>query len=425
MDFSEELWWQNLIEWIIDEGKIVTFKTLAGTLNVHVNMAKKMLATFYQGPQQDKISAFYLIIGQLENNNGLSLQVVAEKDVKRTEASLKKITSKHIFALCRSKMDMSTADILQALEEINQDPNQMIPLRAIKNGKIKMTAKEERESTEPKTKEKVEVKPEPDIEFEDNKNEDNKKEGNKKEDNKKEDNKKEDNKKENNKKENKSNEASKVTKKGGGGSIAAMFAKAPPPKPKKPKEEPADSIPSPLVEEPSKDASQTKVNSKKREKPALKSNKKHKRIRMMSSSEDDEEDSTSENEKEEKKRYFTATEPESPEKEEQEDKENDEEVVLETPKNEKQDAQKRRRGRKLVNKTFLDDSGFMVTKKEYASCSESEEEEAKKSASQPKSKIPYTLGPSAKKPKSSEKSNEEQQSQPRKQATIKNFFTRK
>merc|ERR1711860_335888 len=97
--------------------------------------------------------------------------------------------------------------------------------------------------------------------------------------------------------------------------IAAMFAKAPPPKPKKPKEEPVDSIPSPLVEEPSKDASQTKVNSKKREKPSLKSNKKHKRIRMMSSSEDDEEDSTSENEKEEKKRYFTATEPESPEKE--------------------------------------------------------------------------------------------------------------
>ena len=411
MDFGEELWWQNLIQWIIDEGKIVTFKTLAGMLNVHVNMAKKMLATFYQGPQQDKISAFYLIIGQLENNNGLSLQVVAEKDVKRTEASLKKITSKHIFALCRSKMDMSTADILQALEEINRDPNQMIPLRAIKNGKIKMTAKEERESTEPKTKEKVEVKPEPDIEFEDNK---------------KEDNKKEDNKKEDNKKENKSNEASKATKKGGGGSIAAMFAKAPPPKPKKPKEEPVDSIPSPLVEEPSKDASQTKVNSKKREKPTLKSNKKHKRIRMMSSSEEDEEDSTSESEKEEKKRYFTATEPESPEKEEQEDKENDEEVVPDTPKNEKQDtAQKRRRGRKLVNKTFLDDSGFMVTKKEYVSCSESEEEEAKKSASQPKSKIPYTLGPLAKKPKSSEKSNEEQQSQPRKQATIKNFFTRK
>merc|ERR1712226_1020047 len=125
-----------------------------------------------------------------------------------------------------------------------------------------MTTKEERERTEPKTIEKVVVKPEPDKEIEDNK------------------------------KANKSNEASKNfqdkdkgTKKGGGGSIAAMFAKAPPPKPKKPKEEPADSIPSPLVEEPSKDASQTKVNSKKREKPALKSNKKHKRIRMMSSSE--------------------------------------------------------------------------------------------------------------------------------------------
>ena len=404
-DFSEELWWQNLIEWIIDEGKIVTFKTLAGTLNVHVNMAKKMLATFHQGQKQEKISAFYWIMGETGNNNGLSFKVVAEKDVEKTQASLKKVRSKHIFALCRAKMDMSAADMLQALEEVNEKPIQMIPLRAIKNDEIKLRAKEERKNPEPKEQEKVEIKPKPQVVQVDKV------------------------KKEDNKSEDKSNEApkkiqdkNKGTQKGGGkgGSIAAMFAKAPPPKTKKAKEEPVDDIPSPVVEEPSKDASQSKVISKKREKPSLKSSKKHKRIRMMSSSEE-EEDSTSESEKEEKKRYFNTMEPGSPEKEEQEDKENDEEIVPETPKNEKQGNNKRSRGRKLVNKTFIDESGFMVTKKEFVSCSESEEEETK-----PKSKVPNTLGPSAEKPKSSEKSNEEQKSQqPRKQASIKNFFTRK
>ena len=63
-DFSEELWWQNLIEWILDEGKIVTFKTLASKQNVHVNMAKKMLATFYQGQHHRKIGNFIEFSGQ-------------------------------------------------------------------------------------------------------------------------------------------------------------------------------------------------------------------------------------------------------------------------------------------------------------------------------------------------------------------------
>jgi len=102
----------------------------------------------------------------------------------------------------------------------------------------------------------------------------------------------------------------------------------------------------------------------------LKNSKKHKRIRMMSSSED--ESCDDEEEKEEKKRYFSdapipVEEPESPEKEQQEDKENDQEVIPETPKNDNTNvgsqSKKRRRGRRLVNKTFLDDSGFMVTKK--------------------------------------------------------------
>ena len=389
-DFSEELWWQNLIEWILDEGKIVTFKTLASKQNVHVNMAKKMLATFYQGQHHEKLSAFYVIIGETRNNNGLKVQIVAEKDVKRTETSLKKVRSKHIFALCRHKTDMSSADILQALQEIK--PNQMIPLRAIKyTPKMKHKPKEES-----KSQEKVEVKPESQeihvkkVKKEDKSNEDILSGASQK-----------------------MQDKGKGTQKGGGGSIAAMFAKAPPPKAKKAKEEPVDTIPSSSkrihmisssdedeeesVKESAKDASQSKTNSKKRGESSSKSSPKQKRIHMISSSEEDEEEIEKDKMKPFLERILKTKE--------QVKKENDEEVVLETPKNEKQNALKGKGGRK------------------------SEEEEAKKSVSQPKSAISVgtiKLEPSAKKSKSSEKSNNKQsRQQPKNQASIKNFFTRK
>ena len=412
MDFSEELWWQNLIEWIVDEGKIITYKTLASTLKVHVNMAKKMLATFYQG--QKDLSAFYLIIGQVEDK--LRLSIVAEKDVKKTEKSLEKVKSKHIFALCRAKMDLSPEDILNALDEINKQPDLMIPLRAVKNEQVKRVEpevkKEEAKKAQSPAKSQVSVKTEAEpkvLKMET---------------------------KEVDKAKPKDVQKDKTSKgaKGSQNKIASMFAKAPPPKKVVKDEEKKPSKPEPK-EEPSKStAPQTEVNVKKREQPTLKNSKKHKRIRMMSSSED--ESCDDEEEKEEKKRYFSdapipVEEPESPEKEQQEDKENDQEVIPETPKNDNANvvsqSKKRRRGRRLVNKTFLDDSGFMVTKKEYVSCSESEEETAP-IVQQPKSKIPYTLGTEKSKKsctKSSEPSNEQQSKQPRKQASIKNFFTRK
>ena len=162
-DFSEEVWWQNLTKWIIDEGKIVTFKTMAGKQNVHVNMAKKMLATFYQEQHQEKISAYYMITTKINNN--LRVKVVHEKEVKRTRLSLKRIIPKHIYALCLAKMDISSSDILKAVEEINDKPMQMVPLRA-----VKFTPKI-RNNPAPKTQEKVEVNSEPKLKNEDKSNE--------------------------------------------------------------------------------------------------------------------------------------------------------------------------------------------------------------------------------------------------------------
>ena len=62
----------------------------------------------------------------------------------------------------------------------------------------------------------------------------------------------------------------------------------------------------------------------------------------------------------------------SPVKNEKEVSEDDHEIIPDTPQQEKNS---KRRGRKLVNKTYVDEGGFMVTKKVYESCSEEEKEE--------------------------------------------------
>jgi DNA polymerase delta subunit 3 len=79
-----------------------------------------------------------------------------------------------------------------------------------------------------------------------------------------------------------------------------------------------------------------------------------------------------------------------------------------------------RRKRKMVNKTFIDESGFMVTKKEYESCSESEEEKLS-----PAQQPPPPTKPSTSSDTKSPKKVALTTSNNRKQATIMNFFTKK
>ena len=397
MDFSEELWWQNLQEWILDESKIVTYKNLACNLDVHVNMAKKMLLTFHQG-QEDKVSAFYLISGQTKD--GFKIQITAAKDLKKVENTFKKVLSKHIFALCQAKMDVTAADVLNCLTE-NCSPNQMICLRGIKSLAIKVKKEHEKVEEPPKQVEtkKSEVKKQETVKTQKEEKPTIKSEVKKEKAT------------ETSSTKSKSSQGDKIKGKNSGGGIAAMFANAPPKKPPAVKKPEIIEKPPSVVEEPKvESSSQSKVNSKKRDQSSSLKNKKHKRIRMMSSSEE----SSDEDEKEEEERY-NQIKPESPEKEPHEDKENDEEIVPDTPNEPKS---RKRRARKLVNKTFVDESGFMVTKKEFVSCSESEEEQ------QPEPKKPLEKKEVVEK-KSKVASENSKGSQPRKQASIMNFFSKK
>ena len=73
----------------------------------------------------------------------------------------------------------------------------------------------------------------------------------------------------------------------------------------------------------------------------------------------------------------------------------------------------------MVNKTFLDESGFMVTKKEYVSCSESEEEVGPEV--KPEMKPEVTQKVTVK----NEKLENPAPKANTKQASIKNFFVKK
>merc|ERR1712026_257867 len=76
--------------------------------------------------------------------------MTTDKDLKKVEASFKKILSKHIFALCKANMDVSSADMLNSLEN-ECSPCQMICLRGIKN--LKIQVKEQAEKVAPKVEE--------------------------------------------------------------------------------------------------------------------------------------------------------------------------------------------------------------------------------------------------------------------------------
>ena len=176
--------------------------------------------------------------------------------------------------------------------------------------------------------------------------------------------------------------------KSGKASISSMFAKqSSKPKPVKTAAEEKENIVNQKIEEKStvkeekvsdnKEAESTKplVQSKEKTNKAKArskqdDSKKRKRIQVMSDSES-EDDETEEEEK------SPAIEEEAPPVSALLESEEEEEIPA-TPKAETKTRPGRRRVRRLVDKTYMDSKGYMVTKKEYESASESDTEEPEK-----------------------------------------------
>ncbi|XP_067008793.2 DNA polymerase delta subunit 3 isoform X2 [Anabrus simplex] len=118
----EKLYLQNIEEYIFDEDKIVTYKWLSKTLNVHVNTAKQLLYTFsteIESNRKPELQLTYLVGGLLHDGKGCRFQVVREDDLLKVKNQFKVVTSEHIYSIHKSKR-LSDLNILYGIDCIRE-----------------------------------------------------------------------------------------------------------------------------------------------------------------------------------------------------------------------------------------------------------------------------------------------------------------
>jgi len=111
---GDEMYLENLEEYIYDESRLVTYKWLSFSLNVHVNQAKQMLYSFVQHERnvkdRDDLSVCYLVAGVGKDGNGnkgLKISVVKEENLDIIKSSLDIVTSCHVYSVQKSKLKES------------------------------------------------------------------------------------------------------------------------------------------------------------------------------------------------------------------------------------------------------------------------------------------------------------------------------
>jgi len=439
----DSMFMENLEEWILEENKVVTYKYLSKSIKVHVNVAKQMLYNFVQeqiSKGNKNLGIVYLVSGfmksEITENSKLKVVLIKEKDLEIQIKTFDKVLTKHIYSVQSHEKISSTSVYATDMMSVREDINSCNTHNAIKN---KAAVPRPSEVYVPPTKKEVvkqEVKKEtkvvPTIE--------NKKKSPAK---KSPPSKKEDTKK------------SSATVKKGGNSIASMFAKqsaaaASKPPVIKPKEELAsktspgkENMENARLEEQKKDGSGEKkavVNtSVKNETKTAKNNKKstgkagkksessNKRKRIQVESDSDESENEEDNDE-----AAAESDTEGPPRARIIESDEETEEIPSTPQPAPNgNGHGRRKVRKEVDKTYIDEKGFMVTKKEYVYESEDEEPpqpqnqakpEPKKTVLEPKKASPpaadkKSSGPAAKKAKLMAGAT--------KQPGIMNFFKKK
>merc|ERR1719430_2430314 len=406
---------------------------LSRSLKVHVNVAKQMLFNFVETKKSSStpmLGIVYLVSGAIENkdvdkpaddateSNSLKVMLVKEKDLKEILPKFSKVYSQHIYSVQLAEAVNKTSLYATDLEVFKEDPTGVTALTAIKNKnavpreavRIPIEVKKTEIKKEAKPEIKKEVK-KTGIEgafakakkASPKKNDAN---GDVKED-----------------KPKVVDKNTKAAKKPGTSHIANFFAKqATKPKVEKKeikeedaeiKNEEKENIVNQKIEDESSNngkpdsssekkvlkspAKENRISPKKapkktphkdkKKKESIKEDdsKKRKRIQVMSDSEDEAGD---DDDKEE----------EAPPTSKLIESSDDEEIPP-TPKQPTRTSKPgRRRVRRQVDKTYVDDQGFMVTKKEYESASETDDEPEQVKEKTPK-KVEKLEAPVAKKPK--------------------------
>lgn len=128
----DDMWKENMNEWVYEETKIVTYKWLSKQISVHVNIAKQMLFEFVQSSQSKKSSleVVYLLAGRIAlPPHSIKVCLVKSKDLPSKEAEFQSITSKHIYAVSKAQpgllkeTNLCQVDLSIRNKEDNTDSN--------------------------------------------------------------------------------------------------------------------------------------------------------------------------------------------------------------------------------------------------------------------------------------------------------------
>jgi len=436
---DQEDWMERLKNLILDDNQVVTYKVASRELGVHVNNAKQML--FALAEADNSFDVLYLVSGR-DSEGRLIVKVTS------SDHQLASVTSKHVYAVAAkgkaNARDVLSADMTASVmpskhgaignkkavprqRTQGQEESKSVKVAATKDQKqvpkneSKPVAKNDGKTVaknDSKPVAKNDSKPAPAVKS--------------------------------------SNNTSKGTAAVKSNSLKGMFEKAAASRKTVKKEEPAikkedDKESSPGKEnrlnEEKEEKSMTATNgvskSKKRQKKDSSSSgvNKRRRIQVMSDSEesaDEKEDEEVEEDEAVKECDEEVAPPQA--KLIQSDSEEDD-IVPPTPESstkskvtngDTKEPSKRARIKKRVTKTYVDETGFLCTKQEMQSCSESEGEVEQKKDSPAKNKPKDS--PTKNKPGSEEKKQEtakaKAKAQPAnssgtKQASIMNFFKKK
>lgn len=115
-DAVDSMYMDNLDEFINDENKIVTYRWLSTTLQVHVNQAKQMLYNFVihqrNGDKEDNLNVTYFVAGLQKNEDSTKIhrcEVVSESNLEAVKSTLQELYSCHIYSVQKSKLQESDA----------------------------------------------------------------------------------------------------------------------------------------------------------------------------------------------------------------------------------------------------------------------------------------------------------------------------
>ncbi|KAM6158530.1 DNA polymerase delta subunit 3 [Rhynchocyon petersi] len=107
---ADQLYLENIDEFVMDQNKIVTYKWLSYTLGVHVNQAKQMLYDYVERKRKENSGAqlhvTYLISGSLMQNGYCCHQVavVREDKLEAVKSKLTVTASIHVYSIQKAML---------------------------------------------------------------------------------------------------------------------------------------------------------------------------------------------------------------------------------------------------------------------------------------------------------------------------------